>query len=143
MLAAVLASASMPDLVRAETFRAAVRDWCRAEAVAELAYGWLCEQEPEFMFGLKPGVARSPAEVWRSLSAHAGRMRARLGLDPASYAQVRRDLGLADKAAEDRLVVMAREGAEIVKRRAGAIEAAGLTSHDDDAAGASDSGDVA
>lgn len=120
LMAAVLADPRLPDHVRSALFEPALRAWSRAEAMAEAAWDWATAKDnPDEMFELKPGVMRSPSEVWKGLEAHAARARSRLGMDPASYAAISKDLGLANRAVEDSLQRAARQGREIAARRLG------------------------
>jgi hypothetical protein len=69
---------------------------------------------------VRPPLAgtRSPVDIWKATDAHAGRLRAQLGLNPVAYAGLAKDLGLAAKASDDALERLAAQGAEIATRRA-------------------------
>jgi hypothetical protein len=112
--------------------------WAQARAMATLAFRWCAGlDDPAEMFELKRGVLRAPAEVWRAMDAHATRLGARLGLDPASYAVISRDMGLAKKAVVESLDRMADSGSAIVARRSLAVLPAGV----DEVPGLADGGD--
>ena len=112
----VLADERMPDHLKAAPFRWALQAWAESEVVAHRLFAWCEELGPAAMRPPMPGT-RPPVESWRAASAHASRLRARLGLDPLSYAALAKDLGLAGRAAEDNLRQLSAAGAEIVARR--------------------------
>lgn len=129
ILTATLENPRMPDHVRSPAFAVAVAEWAKAEAVAELVYEWAVRQIADggmaaVMMPPMPGT-KPPLETWRGLHAHAARLRARVGLDPVSYAALAKDLGIAQRAADDALERMAARGAEITARRE--LEAGGGT----------------
>lgn len=130
---AILEDPEMADHLRSPMFRKGMRAMCRAEARDEIVWEWLCAVVDEggvgaLMMPPMPGT-RAPIETSMSAEARAAWHRARMGLDPVSYAKIARDLGIAGRAAEDGLVRLAGQGAEIIARRE-ALAAA--SSWDDD-----------
>ena len=71
----------MPDHVRSPAFRMSVRGWARAEAAEELMFSWLGELGPAALTPRLPGT-KAPIDSWKSMAAHAARMRWRLGPGP-------------------------------------------------------------
>lgn len=117
-MAALLADPRLPEHLRSALFQPAVRSWARAQAMEEFAFDWAAgKPDPDEMFELKPGVMRSPSEIWKGMDGHAARARARLGMDPVSYARIAKDLGLAERAVRAGLEEMAAEGGRIMERR--------------------------
>lgn len=128
ILEAMLTDPRCPDHLHSPGFAVTIMDWSKAEAVASLAFDWMCklleeggEDGPGIIFGLQPGVMRAVSEVWKGHAAHADRLRSKLGLDPVSYAKIARDLGIASAATEDRLSRMAESGKEVTERRLGLV----------------------
>lgn len=99
-----------PEYLTEPTYGAAVAAWCRAEAVVELLWRWLAEQDPldalastsettteveEFRGGSRSrSKGRRVESVLAQLArweATAARQRQRLGLDPLSRARLGRD----------------------------------------------------
>jgi hypothetical protein len=124
ILTAVLEDAEMPDLLRSRAFRPTLADWARAEAMASLVFDWLCGLPVEQMASPRLAGTKAPLDLWRALSAHAGRLRARLGMDPVSYARLAKDLGLAQAASDEALRQAAARGAKLLERRLAEISAA-------------------
>lgn len=110
-----------PLYLHSAAFAQSVMSWSQAEAVASLAYEHmercLIEGGPDLIFALKPGVMRSVSEVWMAHAKFAMQLRSKLGIDPAAYARVSRDLNLAGNATEDRLQQMAQAGAAVTTKR--------------------------
>lgn len=103
-----------PAYLDEPTYAGAVSAWARAEAVVELLWRWLAEQDPldalssstesttdlqEFTGGSRARtVARQTESVLNQLNkweATAARQRQRLGLDPLSRARLGRDVTAA------------------------------------------------
>jgi hypothetical protein len=126
ILAGLLADPGVPDHVRSPAWRYQARAWAQAEAVAQVLYEHIGAMGAEAMVTPKLAGTRAPVDAWRSAAGHAARERARLGLDPASYARLRKDLGIAERAQEDALAMMAREGAKVSARRLRELPAADL-----------------
>ena len=101
---------SWPDYLDEPTYAPAVAAWCRAEAIVELLWRWLGEQDPldalastsesttdveEFRGGSRSRTkGRRVESVLAQLArweATAARHRQRLGLDPLSRARLGRD----------------------------------------------------
>lgn len=103
----------MPEYLRWPQFEAAVMAWAKAEAKVELFGQYIASMTPaEAMTPVKSGV-KSPIEQYRVLDAHARILRADLGLTPMAFAKIKKDMGIADAAAEDAIAKMIRRGAEI------------------------------
>lgn len=126
MEAAFLADPDMPDHFRSPAFRGELRDMCRASALGDWVWNWLClaEEEGGLMALFLPPMpgTRPPVEVMLSVLSKAANHRSRMGANPVSYARIAKDLGLTARTAEDGLARLAAEGAEIVSRR-GELEA--------------------
>lgn len=118
ILAGLLEDPQMPGHVRSPAWRYQAKAWARAEAIADVLYEHVAEMGAEGMMTPKLAGTKSPVDIWRAADAHAGRLRARLGLDPVAYAGLAKDLGLASRAIDDNLVRMSGEGAEMVRRKA-------------------------
>lgn len=101
---------SWPEYLDEPTYAPAVAAWCRAEAIVELLWRWLAEQDPldalastsesttdveEFRGGSRSRTTgRQVESVLAQLAkweAAAARQRQRLGLDPMSRARLGRD----------------------------------------------------
>ena len=119
----LLESDYCPEQLLMPVFRAQVESWSRREAQARLIYEWMTGLPVEERVG--PVVAGSqvtPVDQWLKAEASAERARDKLGLTPASYAKIRRDLGIAERLADDavrrlgesgRVIRLARESGEI------------------------------
>lgn len=128
IIAAQLEDARCPDHLRSPTFAAEVMAWGKAEAMASLAWDYMCELleagGPAAIFGMQPGMLKAQSEVWKAHAAHAASRRAALGISPVSYAKIARDLGLAAATTQDQLARMSERGGEIASRRLGIVRAA-------------------
>lgn len=113
----------MPDHLRTAAFASAAAAWARAEAIAEAVFDYMTSMSIEDMIAPPMPGTRAPIDTWRATDAHASRLRSKLGLDPGSYARIRRDLGIADRAEDAALERLSQTGAGLVTRRAEAIEA--------------------
>lgn len=101
---------SWPEYLDEPTYAPAVAAWCRAEAVVELLWRWLAEQDPldalastsetttdveEFRGGsrsrTKARQVESAVNQLGKWESHAARQRQRLGMDPLSRARLGRD----------------------------------------------------
>jgi hypothetical protein len=114
--AEILSDAQMPQHVRSVPFRRSVRASSRAEAVAEILFGYIAELTPEQMTIPRKAGTKAPLDLYLSAEAKAAGHRARLGLDPVSYARIAKDLGLAHAASEQALEKLAGQGAEVTRR---------------------------
>jgi len=114
----VLEDALMPDHLRSPAFRFALQAWAEAEAAAAMLYDWICEQSIETLVFPRLGATKAPVELWQTMAKTAMTLRGKLGLDPASYARISKDLGIAENASENQLRGAAQRGALIVARRA-------------------------
>lgn len=129
IITAMLGDEKCPDYLRSAAFIPSVMAWGRAEAMASLAWEW-CESMGMEMFVPGEGHGKSPADVWRTLHAHARGVRNDIGLSPVSYAKIARDLGIAQSATEDRLNAAAKEGRAITAKRMGVVQATADASDD-------------
>lgn len=96
--------------------RALVGAWARTEAGLRMIYDWMSSQIEQggvnsMLVPPMPGT-KPPMESWMAMERSAATLRAKLGLKPAIYARIARDLGL--KTEEDRLAEMDRQGMEII-----------------------------
>ena len=125
IITAMLEDARCPDHLRSPAFAPTLLAWGRAEAISSLAYDWMCvlldSEGPEAIFGLKQGQVKAISDVWRGHEQFASSLRSKLGLDPAGYARLSKDLGLTATATEDRLVKMAQAGHDVTSRRLGLV----------------------
>ena len=112
-----LENPAMPEHMRSEPFRASVEAWARTEAMASLLWDYIIGLGPEDMMTARLGGTKAPIDLWQILEQRAATMRARLGLDPVSYAKIIKDLGLTERRIEDSLEKLAGHGAEITSRR--------------------------
>lgn len=123
ILLAMLEDPRCPDHLHTPAFAPALMAWSRAEAVASLAYDWMNDlweaEGPAAIFTMHSVTGRTPSEVWKGHEAFASSLRAKLGMDPVSYARISRDLGLASAATEDRLARMADAGKQVTAERLG------------------------
>ncbi len=116
-LAAALGDPAVPDHVRAPSFAAAAQAWARAETMEEMAFDWVSRIGIEAALTQSDRSGAAPVDLWFKARDRAERARMRLGLDPASYAKIRKDLGLEQKASEMALETLAAAGAQITARR--------------------------
>lgn len=134
IIAALMEDGLTPEHVRHPMFTLHVGALSRIEAAASLGYEYwmdvLDTEGPAAVFGMKEGVPRALIEVWAGLEQKASRLRADMGLTPAGYAKISRDLGIAASATEDRLAAAAREGHAIAARRLGLVQAADADADD-------------
>lgn len=114
----VLEDPLMPGHLRSPAFRYALQAWAEAEAASSLLYDWIAEQSIETLVFPRLGATRAPIELWQTMAKTAATLRGKLGLDPASYSKISKNLGLEKKAAEDGLTLLATAGAAIVAARA-------------------------
>ena len=117
IMTALLEDPAQPDHVRSPVFRHHVWAWARAESVAGLLFDYLAGLSFDEMVTPRLAATRSPVDLWKVADGHAGRLRSSLGLDPAGYAKIRRDLGLSQRASEEALEQLSAAGAAIVAKR--------------------------
>jgi hypothetical protein len=94
-----------------------VQSWSRVEAKAKLLHDWLETMDVEDQVTPKKAGGESPVSVWLAAERAAERARKELGLTPASWAKIQKDLGIAGKATDDALARMAAGGSKIIKDR--------------------------
>ncbi len=91
------------QLTRPE-FMASVESWARREARARILSEYLDGLSVEEMISpTRAGAVKSVFEIWLSAEHSAAKARHDLGLDPSSWAGIQKDLGIAGRAADDRL----------------------------------------
>jgi hypothetical protein len=141
----LMASAHTPGYIRGGQFARIVTAWARAEARVELLTRYLDEmgiraamdertRGTEDEVNTRPGGTKKkirlrrtppPLDALERAEGTAARLRGRLGLDPASYAQLAKDVSLANRAGEhDPIEKLAADGREIRARREAADAAA-------------------
>ena len=106
-----------PWLDRPE-FTGAVARYERAEVRARLLHAHLSKT------ALADGIASVPDSLWKNLHAAerlAAQLAGRLGLDPASRAQLAKDSAIAGHFAADAQAALLAEGRRIVETRAAAL----------------------
>ena len=113
----VLADPQMPDHLRSPAFRFALDAWAQVETAAAMFLEYISKQSFSEMVTPRLGGTKTQMEQWKSFMMAAAKMRSDLGISPASYARLAKDLGLAHKANEDALERLATAGAEITSRR--------------------------
>lgn len=69
----------------------------------------------------RAGAVKSVFEIWLSAEHSAAKARHDLGLDPSSWAGIQKDLGIAGRAADDRLAQLGEAGAAIRARHQGTV----------------------
>lgn len=121
IITAYLEDARCPDHLRLPAFAADVMAWGQAEALASFAWDDMCklmdEEGTAAVFRMQPGVMKAQSEVWKAHAAFASQLRKGLGLSPAGYAKIARELGIGAASTQDQLARMSEEGGEIVQRR--------------------------
>jgi hypothetical protein len=121
ILTATLEDAQCPDHLRLPKFAASLIAWARAEALASLAWDYLCqcsaEGGMEAIFQPKANVTRTVSEIYTNMSNAALRHRSVLGITPVGWAKIAKDLGIAAAATQDQLGRMGERGGEIARRR--------------------------
>lgn len=113
-----LGHGEVPEWLTWPQFRPQVEAWARHETKVRLLHDWCegmsLEQQTQ---PTTQGGKITPLELWLSAERGAERARDKLGLTPASWAKIQRDLGLAHKAEEDALSRLAATGREIRTQR--------------------------
>lgn len=112
-----------PDYLRTmPQFTPAVQAWAKLEARARLLGEWLSGMTPDEMTTPRKAGGSSPVEIWLAAERAASRARERLGLDPASWAKLAKDLGWRTVPARMRLpgwVRRARRSGRSARRTCG------------------------
>lgn len=135
MLEECFTNPAFPEYLRWPMFRIEVESWARVQAQADMVYEWMMALDEEDRYvPQSPNAQKSPMEQWMGIDSHAAKYRARLGLNPTSYAKLRLALGLAKKAEEDDLGRLAEQGAQIRERREAAVIALHAETDSDDGA---------
>ena len=117
---AVLEDPDMPQHLRSPAFRHSLEAWARLQTMADMIFPWMADLEIDEMTAPQGriGNGKSRLELYLIAEKSAATARARLGLDPVSYAKIKKDLGIAANASEDALAKLAKAGAQITARRA-------------------------
>ena len=112
-----------PPQLEMPQFLPAVEAWARSEARVRLLNDWIDGMSIEEMTspperkGASAAV-KVPVELLMQAENQAAKRRKDLGLDPASWASIQKDLGIAGRAADDAVVRMGAAGAAIRRQRA-------------------------
>lgn len=112
-----------PPQLEMPQFLPAVEAWARSEARVRLLNDWIDGMSIEEMTspperkGASAAV-KVPVELLMQAENQAAKRRKDLGLDPASWASIQKDLGIAGRAADDAVARMGQAGAAIRTRRA-------------------------
>ena len=101
----------MPAQLTRPEFMASVESWARREARARILSDYLDGLTVEEMISpTRAGAVKSVFEIWLSAEHSAAKARHDLGLDPSSWASIQQDLGIAGRAADDRLAQLGEQG---------------------------------
>ena len=112
-----------PPQLEMPQFLPAVEAWARSEARVRLLNDWIDAMTIEEMTspperkGASAAV-KVPVELLMQAENQAAKRRKDLGLDPASWASIQKDLGIAGRAADDAVARMGQAGAAIRRQRA-------------------------
>ena len=113
-----------PPQLEMPQFMPAVEAWARSEARVRLLSDWVdtmtieeMTSPPERKGSATPAV-KVPVELLMQAENQAAKRRKDLGLDPASWASIQKDLGIAGRAADDAVARMGAAGAAIRRQRA-------------------------
>lgn len=119
LVSAVLEDPAMPGHLRSPAFRHSLEAWARLQTMADMIFPWMAELEIDEMTAPqgKIGNGKSRLELYLLAERQAANARSRLGLDPVSYAKIKKDLGIAANASEHQLEKLATAGAQITARR--------------------------
>ena len=109
---------SVPEWLSWPQFRPQVEAWARWETKVKALAEYL-EQMPleEQMMPTTQGGHITPVELWMAVEKGAQSARDKLGLTPAAWAKIRRDLGLNFRDEVDSLASLAQQGSEIRRQR--------------------------
>lgn len=112
----------MPEYLRAPNFQTAVLAWARAEAKRELLEEWIAKMTPEEMMTPAKSGVKSPIEQWRVMDQHCRALRADLGMNPAAFAKIKKDMGIAQEAQENVIAKAMKRGADSYEARRRELE---------------------
>lgn len=117
-----------PEQLAMPQFGPAVRSWARLEARTILLSNWLERlleesggDEGVWATPQRNGAVKTPFELWMAAERASAKARKDLGLDPASWASIQKDLGIAERNQADALNQLGRQGAGIRARRLRAV----------------------
>ena len=112
-----------PDHLTWPQFKAAVVSWARRESRAKILSDYLDGKDVEEWIS-PPTHGKGPSapsktlfELWLAAEHSAAKARKDLGLDPASWAGILKDLGIAGKVADDAIARLGAQGAKIAEER--------------------------
>lgn len=111
-----------PPQLEMPQFLPAVEAWARSEARVRLLNDWIDGMSIEEMTspperkGASAAV-KVPVELLMQAENQAAKRRKDLGLDPASWASIQKDLGIAGRAADDAVARLAEKGRQIRLQR--------------------------
>jgi hypothetical protein len=125
MTADLLASDACPEYLHWPQFAHQVMAWSRFEAKAKLFHDYLETLSAEEQMTPRKAGGESPASQWLAAERAAERARDKLGLTPAAWAKIRKDLGLTKRDQESKLDRFGAGGEEIIAQRA--LRAAPIT----------------
>jgi hypothetical protein len=121
-LADVYLDGYCPEQLRMPQFLPAVESWARREARARLLSDWLDGMTVDQMTSpQRKGALKVPFELWAQAENMAAKGRKDLGLDPASYAGIMKDLGIAGRAQDDAIGRLGAQGAAIRQARQASV----------------------
>lgn len=107
----------MPPHIRLPEFRGALTALCRVEAMTSFMWEFLTGLSAEEVMTPYRNATKSPVDMWGAMETRCASLRSKLGLDPASYARIARDLGIERDATRQALEGHAAQGDEIIARR--------------------------
>jgi hypothetical protein len=112
-----------PPQLAMPQFRPSVEAWARAEARAKLLSDWVDGMSVEEMTAppRRAGAVKVPVELLMQAENQAAKQRKDLGLDPASWASIQKDLGIGERMVGDRIDGMGMRGAEIRAARRASV----------------------
>ena len=113
----------IPPQLLMPQFGPAVTAWLRVEARTILLSMWLDTMTREEWVTPVGGAMKAPYEMWLASESAAMKHRKALGLDPASWAGIRKDLGLAYQAEENALATLSAKGFQIRQEREAKLRA--------------------
>ena len=123
----LLSHPQCPEQLYWPQFAPQVLAWSRFEAKAALLHQWLETMTAEEQSTPRKAGGETPVAVWLATERAAERARDRLGLTPASWAKIQKDLGIARRAQDDRLAAAAEHGRTIRAKREESLRVVGGT----------------
>jgi hypothetical protein len=114
--ATLMASPDCPSQLHMPQFAAQVQSWSRLEAKVKLLHNYLETMTAEDQITPRKAGGETPMSVYLAAERAAERARDKLGLTPASWAKIQKDLGIAEMGQAHRLAEMGAKGAAIRQR---------------------------